>query len=164
MSSESACPSLASQVHYERMREIDAMLNVVVQTAKAIALNPLRAPRGMGDIYLKASARLLSLIPGDHVAAETETQRINISGISWGVTCKGDTVVAQAHIDAMQSTAVVTFKSTQDVVKTLMRATKEVLEKLEAQKSQKSVDSKKKKVSRVETVKSKKAKAKKVKS
>jgi hypothetical protein len=146
------------------MKEIDAMLNVVVQTAKVIAINPIRTPRGVGELYLKAQSRLMSLIPGNASSVETEAQRLTIAGIQWVVTRKGDNMVAQAHIDALKSTAVATFKGTQDIVKTLTMATKEVLEKLKTVKSQQPAASKKKKVSSVETAKSKKAKAKKVKS
>lgn len=173
MSSESANPSLASQAHYERLKEIDVMLNVVIQITQTITNNPHNAPKGMGELYSKAHARLLYLIPGEGprivprgllTPAETEAQRITIAGIQWVVTRKGDNVVAQAHIDALKSTAVTTFKCTQDIVKTLTGATGEVLEKMKDLKSKKPVASKKKKVSSVETVKSKKAKAKKVKS
>lgn len=139
MLSESACPSMASQAHYERLNEIDVMLKVVIRTAKVMAGDPFNAPSNMGEIYSKAHARLLYLIPGEGprivprgllTPAETEAQRITIEGIQWVVTRKGDNVVAQAHIDALKSTAVATFKGTQDIVKTLTRATGEVQEKL----------------------------------
>ncbi len=164
MSSESACPSMASQAHYERMNEIDVMLNIVIQTAQVITNHPIQAPKGLGDLYLKAQARLLNLIPGATNPAAKEARRLIIGGLQWVVERDGDNVVAYTDVEAMQSTAVVRFQGTQDVVRTLKSATLDIQKAVEQQRALKASAGKKKKVSSVETVKSKKAKAKKVKS
>lgn len=164
MSSESANPSLASQAHYERLKEIDVMLNVVIQTAQVMTNDPFKAPKGMDELCLKAQSRLLSLIPGVASPAAKEASRLIINGLHWVVERDGDNVVAHADVDTMQSTAVVRFQGTKDVIRTLKSATADIQKAVEQQRDLKASAGKKKKVSSVETVKSKKAKAKKVKS